>query len=400
MRPAARACLVLGLSLTIAAGPPQRTDDALQRTRIADLVEQLGDDSFAKREAASKALEAIGKAAVRPLRKAVEASTDPEIRWRAEHVIDAISARLPGLVQKAEEIHRIGWANVHVFTTTFSPDSRCFVAGGDGSTLRVYEVKTGRLVRELIGHTGYTQQAVFTPDGKQILSASSDGTLRLWDLDSGKERRRFAGHVDGVYSVDLTRDGKWALSGGGDRALRLWEVATGEEVRKFEDNTNPHIGLFTRDGKQLISCGSNYRLRLWDARSGKGLYVFEGHRGYIYGAFVLPDGKRLLSYSADRTVRIWDLATGKEVSQLGLGPNLSDIRGLALSPDGKRVVVGSDHPGVVRLLELATGKEIHRFRLLTNPRGLSFSPDGRLAASGSHRGFAYVWRMPGIFDMD
>jgi WD40 repeat protein len=408
---AACACLALGLGLAIAAGPPPRiTDDASKRNRIANLIEQLGDDSFARREAASKALEAIGKPAIRPLRKAADSSTDLEIRWRANRVIEALALKIPGLVQKDEEVHRIGWANVHVFNTTFSPDSRFVLAGGDGSTLRLYEVKTGKLIRELVGHTGYAQQAVFTPDGKQVLSASSDRTLRLWDLDTGKERRRFEGHTEEVVAVDLTRDGKWALSGGADRTLRLWEVGTGKEVRKFEDDTKPYMGLFTRDGKQVLSCGSNYRLRLWDIASGKGLHTFEGHRAYVYGAFVLPDGKRALSYSADLTARVWDLATGKEVRKLDLGPNLSDIRGLALSPDGNRMVVGRDHPGVVRLLDLVTGKEIHRFeltgnprrrfRIIANPRGLSFSPDGRLAASGSHRGFVYVWRMPGIFDLD
>jgi hypothetical protein len=55
---------------------------------------------------------------------------------------------------------------------------------------------------------------------------------------------------------------------------------------------------------------------------------------------------------------------------------------------------------MVRLLELATGKEVHRFWLEVNPRGLSFSRDGRMAASGSWRGRVYVWRMPGIFDLD
>jgi penicillin-binding protein 1A len=46
------------------------------------------------------------------------------------------------------------------------------------------------------------------------------------------------------------------------------------------------------------------------------------------------------------------------------------------------------------------GKEIHRFTTVANPRGLSYSPDGRFAASGSWRGMVYLWRMPGIFDVD
>src|SRR5262249_57297429 len=57
---------------------------------------------------------------------------------------------------------------VHAFHTTFSPDGRYYLAGGDNRTLRLYEVATGRLVREFAGHEGWAAPAVFTPDGKQF----------------------------------------------------------------------------------------------------------------------------------------------------------------------------------------------------------------------------------------
>jgi WD40 repeat protein len=393
--------ILAGMSLPFGAAPPAEPfgPTPLQR-KIAGLIKQLGDDSFDKREAASKTLESIGKPAVRALRKAAGASTDLEIRWRAACILVALAARFPGLMQKGEEIHRIRWANIHAFNTAFSPDGRFFVAGGDGSTLRLYEVKTGKQVRDLVGHTHYTQQAIFTPDGKQVLSASSDGTLRLWDLATGKEVRRFAGHTGGAHSVDLTPDGKWAVSGGVDKTLRLWEVATGKEVRKFAGHTQLCMAVFSSDGKQILSSGFDKTMRLWDVATGKELRTFTRHTSILLGAFFLPGGKQALSYSCDQTARVWDLATGKEVRKLDLGPRLSDIRGLALSPDGKRILVGNDWPAMVRLLDLATGKEVQRFTLATNPRGLSFSRDGRLAASGSHRGVVYLWRMPGIFDVE
>jgi hypothetical protein len=50
------------------------------------------------------------------------------------------------------------------------------------------------------------------------------------------------------------------------------------------------------------------------------------------------------------------------------------------------------------LIELASGNEIHRFLLAAPARGLSFSRDGLLAASGTWRGYVYLWKMPWIFD--
>jgi WD40 repeat protein len=379
---------------------PGADPDKGEADRIACLIKQLGHDEFAKREEASKELVVLGKPALLALRKAATSSDDVEIQRRADKILQALAAKFPTLVQKAEEIRRIAWGNIHVYHSRFSPDGHFYLAGGDGHTVPLYEVKSGKQVQELVGHGAWTQDAVFLPDGKQVLSASMDKTLRLWDLATGKEVRKLEGHQGGVLSVELTSDGRWAVSGGQDKALRLWEVATAKEVRKFEGHTDGCGGLFTPDGKQLLSYSNDKTMRLWDVESGKHLRTFEGHTAHLFGAFVLPGGKQALSYSADKTARIWDLATAKEQSKLDLGDSLSDIRGLALSPDGKSIIVGRDGTPVVRLIEVATGKEVHRFELATNPRGLSFSPDGRLAAGGSFRGFLYLWRVPGIFDTE
>jgi uncharacterized protein (TIGR03067 family) len=83
---------VVGVILAAQAGTlrgdPGKETDA---DKIARLIRQLGDDAFAKREAASKELEAIGAPALAALRKAAASSDDLEIRRRAERITDAIA---------------------------------------------------------------------------------------------------------------------------------------------------------------------------------------------------------------------------------------------------------------------------------------------------------------------
>jgi hypothetical protein len=57
---------------------------------INHLIKELGDDEFAKREAASKELAAMGPAALDALRKAAASSEDAEIRTRAARAIEVI----------------------------------------------------------------------------------------------------------------------------------------------------------------------------------------------------------------------------------------------------------------------------------------------------------------------
>jgi hypothetical protein len=62
--------------------------------RIAVLIKQLGDVKFARRQAASKALEALGAPTLVALGKAARASADLEICRRAEKLILVIARRL------------------------------------------------------------------------------------------------------------------------------------------------------------------------------------------------------------------------------------------------------------------------------------------------------------------
>src|SRR5687767_749959 len=69
--------------------------------RIAGLIQQLGHREFAKREAASKELDAIGEPALGALRKAAT-DRDAEVRQRAERIIQAVTGRIHAAAARKE----------------------------------------------------------------------------------------------------------------------------------------------------------------------------------------------------------------------------------------------------------------------------------------------------------
>jgi hypothetical protein len=79
---------LLGLAIW-PAGAAEKADAAA----IAKLIEQLGSDTFADRQKASDALDAIGEPALEALRKAAK-STDAEVRKRAGALVEKIEQRV------------------------------------------------------------------------------------------------------------------------------------------------------------------------------------------------------------------------------------------------------------------------------------------------------------------
>ena len=67
--------------------------------------------------------------------------------------------------------------------------------------------------------------------------------------------------------------------------------------------------------------------------------TLRGHSSFVRGVAFSPDGKRIATASADQTAKVWDAESGKEL--LTLRGHSSAVYGVAFSPDGKRLATAS-----------------------------------------------------------
>ncbi|KAG1891650.1 WD40-repeat-containing domain protein [Suillus fuscotomentosus] len=104
-----------------------------------------------------------------------------------------------------------------------------------------------------------------------------------------------------------------------------------------------------------------------------------------------PDGTRIVSGSDDQTIRLWDAGTGQPVGE-PLKGHTGLIRTVSFSPDGTRIVSGSDDQ-TIRLWDAGTGKSVGKpleghTSWITS---VLFSPDGNRIISCSRDGTVRVW---------
>lgn len=141
-----------------------------------------------------------------------------------------------------------------------SPDGKTTIIGG--SKISLWNLTTGKLIRYVSKLEKGVRDIAFSPDGKTIVSVGygvgaegiekSPGSIYLWDVKTGKMIREFVGHNRSVNAVAFSPDGTKIVTGGNDvlqSPLRVWNVATGKEIfifprfTKTKENDTAQINL-------------------------------------------------------------------------------------------------------------------------------------------------------------
>jgi WD40 repeat protein len=305
-----------------------------------------------------------------------------------------------------KELRRLSASYFGVESLAFAPNGKTLASTGHGPGVFIWEVATGRKVRELPGG-GSRSSLVFSADGK-ILAAASEGygrdsPITVWDVFAGQQLRQLTVVHNHLVHAALSPDGRrlasWGnvLPRGNDqgqaqelaRTMQLWDVETGKEIRRFEGSGFGTSGAaFSPDGKMLAAAHWG-TISLWETDSGKLLRTFLGRQDIGAILRFSPDGKTLVGVSPEGVVQIWEVNTGKRVA-LCEGPR-AHVSSLVFDAAG-RILVCANEGQAIRLWQAPSG------RLLFSEAGhsgsvsaLSFSTDGKLIFSAASDGTARTW---------
>ena len=111
-------------------------------------------------------------------------------------------------------------------------------SGGADKLVRLWrlDAPTATLapLNELQGHEGPVTALDNVPSAKgQIVSGSQDGSLRLWDLETGRSIREFK-HGAPISAVAVRPDGKRFATVAADKAAKLWDASDGKEIAQLK----------------------------------------------------------------------------------------------------------------------------------------------------------------------
>lgn len=246
----------------------------------------------------------------------------------------------------------------------------------------VFEVETGKLLRQLGDFKREATYLQFSADDKQLLVSELRGPVSAWDTENGKQVRLWKPPSETLaVRGRLSPDNKviaWELHLFRDRDgyaddLRVHDADTDELLYKKELK---HLWSFdfSSDGKRLAARCDTFSV--WDTATGKELAVLEVPK---MGASVLtPDGRHAVIREARDRLRLWDLESRKPSRDLypvfappsyGFFPTSQ-----AFSADGETLLYITT--STLRLFDTRNGKEraVAGHRAPITPH---FSADGR-----------------------
>ncbi|KAL5641709.1 hypothetical protein ACGC1H_001996 [Rhizoctonia solani] len=198
------------------------------------------------------------------------------------------------------------------------------------------------------GHESTVFSIVFSPGGRSVASGSNDETVCIWDAHSPLPiGEPLIGHHDSIESVSYSPLGSIIASGSNDETIRLWDVSTAKQLGEpLMGHHLFHSVAFSPDAKLIASgCGGDlfgsdptaFSVQLWNVEEmSLASNLLKGHADVVRSVGFSPDGTRVVSGSNDESIRVWDV---EHVTTVGLLKAHTDwVRSAAFSPDGSQIV--------------------------------------------------------------
>ncbi|MFZ5439112.1 MAG: WD40 repeat domain-containing protein [Myxococcota bacterium] len=257
----------------------------------------------------------------------------------------------------------------------------------------------------LRGHTDVVVAMAFSPDGQSMATIARDKTLRLWDLSTGGVRHTVTFPHEQLNAVGFSGDGRWVAVGDLALQVSVVEVATGKVHRTLAHPDAAGEVALDREGALLAVAGVGDTGAVYELASGRRRFEFRGRTAQFS-----DDGKLLLTARTSGLVTVLDSKSGKIVRSIDVTPDkpLACMRGDASlvatwAPAGLDVKVWKGE--LKAPPQLLKGPVADLGRPQARVTGVALSPDGKRALVGGGDGLVRLWELDGprverVFDVE
>jgi len=254
------------------------------------------------------------------------------------------------------------------------------VADKDGDALLVFDTATGR-VEKSIPVGGNPHEVIATADGRLAFTGNArSNTVSVVDMREGKETKRLASPLfQYPHGLALHPDGKTLyLTSEQNRLLLLIDVASLEIKGQVPTG---------KDGSHMVVLSPKGDLAYIADRGSAAVTIVDTKKNAVAGHMAAGEGVEGIALSTDgkwllvgnRTandIQLFDAPARKSVARI---PVAADPVRVAISPDGKRALVPHRRSSELYLVDLAKRAVMAKVKTGREPGGALFLPGGKTA---------------------
>ncbi|KAL4284807.1 hypothetical protein GQ457_16G024760 [Hibiscus cannabinus] len=148
----------------------------------------------------------------------------------------------------------VGRYSSAVLCMEYDDSSGILAAAGRDSVANIWDIRAGRQMHKLLGHTKWIRSMRMV--GDTLITGSDDWTARVWTVSRGTCDAVLACHAGPLLSVEYSASDRGIITGSTDGLLRFWE--NDEEGIKCVKNVTIHTApiLSINAGEQWLGVGA------------------------------------------------------------------------------------------------------------------------------------------------
>lgn len=296
-----------------------------------------------------------------------------------------------------------------------SPDEQFLALCGSDSSIYLYSYPGLELLQRLRGHQGAVSTMDFSADGRRLVSGGRDHAVIVWDLQSGQAVfKNDTAFSQGIYQVRFSPDDRrlgvvsWELRTFSPRVMgfaKILDARDGAVQQKIETEPHPAAGIvFTERGeKVIISCWGEVAA-CYQRTTGEEIWRYDLSDPQEYNAFhsiaLSPDGKTLVLGSTDHRLHLLDAHSGALLQRIEPWQgHTKTIKAVQYTADGRWMASAGEDQSI--LVWDAAGPN-RLFRLVGHTQAVSnlcWSNDGKHLLSVSNDGTLKLWDLSRPFEV-
>ena len=233
-----------------------------------------------------------------------------------------------------------------VMCVTYSRSGKRLATTSEHNTIRIFETDRYEMFTQLERTNDFINIVAFSPDESCLVSGAchndifSDADadlLQVWDIASGRVLHELIGHTDSIACVAYSSDGNYIASGSRDNSVRVWNAIDATCVAHRLHRLTVRCVAFS--GADLLYSMYNQVMR-WNFKSDHVALYHHIEKQSITSVDVSANNRFIIIGALDSGVQIIE---NKE-SGLTLrryGGSIGTITRSALSRDEKRIAFAS-----------------------------------------------------------